>query len=261
MQVYKFNNVFSHIELMLRSRYENNPNFSNVLFVLGYNVLENLNFLRQKYPNYRIIVYQLEQLYNNSEWVSKKNYNILRSADEIWDYDMSNIKWMQENYRLTAKFHPILYTEDLNIMPSVKESEPDIDVLFYGYIHERRAKMFFHLQHKMAGRYKFFNLFGIWGDELDHYISRSKIILNLHSHNENKQEQARMFYPVINGRCVVSESSSFNYMNDCIIELPFTDMVTGILQILESDYWKKVADSCSHNYKNLSNQYIRDYNL
>jgi hypothetical protein len=261
MEVYKFNNVFSHVEVMLRSKYSENPNFNNTLFVLGYNVLENLNFLRQQYPNYKIIVYQLEQLYNNSDWVNQKNYKILKSADEIWDYDESNIQWMQKNYRLTAKFHPILYTDQLKVMDSIDIVNPDIDILFYGYIQERRAKMFFHLQNRLGGRFKFINLYGIWGDELDSYINRSKIILNIHSHEQNKQEQVRMFYPVLNGRCVLSEKSTYNYLGDSIIEVPFNQMVEKSISLLQSGDWEKMALSCSETFKNISNNYIKQYNL
>lgn len=255
MEVFKFNHVFDHIEITLRELFENDSRYDRTLFVLGYNVLKDLNFLRTKYPGYRIITFQLEQLHDTSDWVNKKNYEILLSSDEIWDYDESNIQWMRQNYKLNARFFPLVYSESLHKMKSVGEIEPDIDVLFYGYIHERRAKLLFYLQQKFGGRYKLFDLYGIWGDELDSYIERSKIIVNMHSSENAKQEQARMYYPVINGRCVVSEVSPVNYMGNSIIELPYEKMGDGILSLLETGKWRDYALSASERYKVISSAY------
>jgi len=256
MEVYKFNNVFDHVEETLTELYGKDPDFNDVVFVLGYNVLASLRELRTKYNGFRLIVIQLEQLYNGSPWVSKKNFGILRDANEVWDYDHSNVQWAKNNYKLDFKLHPMLYTNSLHRMDSIDNVDPDIDVLFYGYIQERRAKMMFHLQQKMGGRFKFINLYGVWGDELDSYISRSKIILNMHSNDNSKQEQVRMYYPVINGRCVVSEKSPVNYFKDSIIEFPYERMVDGILHTLKSENWRKQAETCSDAYKKLSEYYM-----
>ena len=40
MKVYKFNDVFAHIEKTLFERYGDNSEYDKVLFVLGYNVLK-----------------------------------------------------------------------------------------------------------------------------------------------------------------------------------------------------------------------------
>ena len=147
MKIYKFNNVFDHIEITLLEYFGNNPEYDRTLVVLGYNVLPSLDFLRKKYPGFKIVIYQLEQLAQDSPWVNKGCYDVLKSADEIWDYDQGNIKWMQRNYKLNAdRFFPLMYTKALETMPVIKEHECDIDVLFYGYIHERRARYLIQLQ-------------------------------------------------------------------------------------------------------------------
>jgi hypothetical protein len=60
MEVYKFNRVFDHIEVTLRELVGDNPKYDTTVFVLGYNVLKNLNDIKAQYPGYRVIVYQLE---------------------------------------------------------------------------------------------------------------------------------------------------------------------------------------------------------
>lgn len=255
MKVYKFNSVFDHVAITLHELFDKNSNFDNTLFVLGYNVIKDLTFLRQQYRGYKIIVYQLEQLHDKSHWVNKQSYKILKQADEVWDYDRSNIEWMRKNYGIDARFLPLVYTNSLKTMESVSTVTQDIDVLFYGYTQERRARMIFNLQQKMTGKFKVFNMYGIWGKELDEYISRSKLIINIHSENIAKQEQARMYYPVINGRCVLSETSPVNYMGDSIIQVPYEKMVDATMKILDSNKWKEQALKCSDIYKNISTEY------
>lgn len=252
MEVFKFNRVFDHVEISLRELVGNNPKYDTTVFVLGYNVLKNLNDIKSKYPGYKVIIYQLEQLYDGSHWVNRQSFYNLRAADEIWDYDQSNIAWMRKNYQFNAKFVPLMYTEDLNRLPSIKDVDQDIDVLFYGYMHERRAKLIFYLQQKFAGKYKVFDLYGVWGDELDSYIQRSKIILNIHSGDKSKQEQARMYYPIINGRCVVSEKSPQNYMGNSIIELEYTKLGDGIISLLKTGNWEQYATAAASRYKAVS---------
>lgn len=261
MEVYKFNGVFDHVEITLREYFSSDPRYSNTLFVLGYNVLHDLTAFRRQYVGYKIIVIQLEQLYKESIWVNRQSYNVLKSADEIWDYDESNIKWMRENYKLHAKFFPMMYTKALEKIPSVNDVDMNIDILFYGYTNPRRANLFYAMNHKYGGRVKFINLYGIWGEELDTYISRSKIILNVHNDNISKQEQVRMYYPVINNRCVVSEVSDLNYMGNSIIEFKGSDLIDGIVYTLNSGKWKDVALNAGANYLKISDNFKKRSSL
>jgi len=252
MKIYKFNDVFSHIEITLREYYENDPAYDNVLFILGYNVLPNLKKIRAKYPKFKIIIYQLEQLFkHNITWVNKRCYDVLNSADEIWDYDAGNIRWMREHYKLNAKLKPLRYTESLNVIPPIVESKCDIDILMYGYLNERRARLLISLHHEAATKHKIFDLYGIWGKDLDEYIKRSKIILNVHGNEQARQEQPRLYYPVINGRCVLSETSDINYMGKSIVQVPYGELLKKSMQLLKSGEWLDVAYQASDIYKNM----------
>ena len=75
------------------------------------------------------------------------------------------------------------------------------------------------------------------------------IILNIHAYEgNNRQEQVRMFYPVINGACVVSERSARNYMDGCITECPLQYIPETIENILKNDMWKKLGDNAVYNF-------------
>ena len=73
--------------------------------------------------------------------------------------------------------------------------------------------------------------------------------LNIHAYEgNNRQEQVRMFYPVINGACVVSERSARNYMDGCITECPLQYIPETIENILKNDMWKKLGDNAVYNF-------------
>ncbi len=256
MKVWKYNSVFDHVEKTLMELYGNNERFNNVVFVLGYNLLSSLDGIRKEFKNHYIIVYQLEQFYDGSPWAQPKHLNILHQADEIWDYDINNIKWLHTKTKMRAKFMPMVYTNSLKSLPTIEEKEPDIDFLFYGYMHERRAKLLYHLQSQLQGKAKIVSLYGAWGDELDEFISRSKIILNIHTDDVARQEQVRMYYPVINGRCVLSESSINNYLGDSIIESKYENITNRAISLWKSGKWREVAKNASHRYYNLSQKHL-----
>jgi hypothetical protein len=255
MIVYKYNHVFDHIEKILLEHYNDRPEYDKVVVAMGYNVLKNFDFLRKEYPGHKIIAYQLEHLVNKSPWVSKGARRVLAGADEIWDYDKDNIIWMRKNYKLNAKFKPLMYAESLKILPPVVENKCDIDVLFYGYMHPRRAQLILKIQHDFGGKHKIFDLYGVWGKELDEYITRSKIILNISSETIARQEQPRIFYPVINGRCVLSEKHIVNYFGDSIVECPYKDIPDKIKEMLKNGTWLDVAYQSSERYKKVSEKY------
>jgi len=256
MKIWKYNSVFDHVEKSLIEMFGDNEKFKNVVFVLGYNLLPSMDVVRREFKGHYIIVYQLEQFYDGSPWSQPKHLNLLSQADEIWDYDTSNIKWLHTKTRLRAKFMPMVYTESLRILPSIEEKKPDIDFLFYGYMHQRRARLIYHMQSQLQGKAKIVTLYGVWGAELDEYISRSKIILNIHSDDVAKQEQVRMYYPVINGRCVVSEASPQNYLGNSIVQDKYENLVSRAISLWKTGKWREVADNASERYLDLSKKFI-----
>jgi hypothetical protein len=255
MKVWKYNSVFDHVESTLFEMFGDEERFKNVVFVLGYNLLTSLDSIRQEFKGHYVIVYQLEQFYDGANWAKKEHINVLAQADEIWDYDSSNIQWLQSKTRLKSKFMPMVYTESLKRLPSIHEKEPDIDFLFYGYMHERRAKLIYHLQAQLQGKAKVVTLYGAWGEELDEYISRSKIILNIHTDDTAKQEQVRMYYPVINGRCVVSEGSPQNYLGNAIVQDRYENLAARAISLWKTGKWKDVANNASAIYQEISSKY------
>jgi len=258
VKVVRVNDVFEHVEIMLWDLYKDNPKFDNVVFILGYHLLKSFQNIRTQSPECKIIIIQMEQFYNGSPWAKSTIRTLLKEADEVWDYDESNASWLNDNFGMDVKVHPMKYAPTLKRIPSIstlKDEELDIDFLFYGFLHEKRARLISSVQTAMRGRGKIIDLCGVYGEELDGYIKRAKIIANVHYATHHKQEQVRMFYPVINGRCVVSEISPKNYMGNSIIQVPYDDMASAIITLLNEGKWREQALKCESVFQKISDNY------
>ncbi len=248
--VNQYNKFFDHVSKMLLEYYDNEQ-YTNTVFILGTYCFHPYEYFQQLYPDKRIIIYQLEQLYSGGfSWHSVDTViENIRPATEIWDYDVLNIKFLEWKNIKVDKFVPFRYTNSIYVADNWK-SECDIDILFYGFINERRFKIFNDLQSRLYNKYSIVWLYGIDYEKLDEYMARSKIILNLHiSEPYNRQEQVRMFYPIINKKCVISEKSQINYLNNCILETEAGSLVDTISYILENNLWRSFGEQAHEFFK------------
>ena len=252
-------NQGSKIECVIVLKHDRNPfmpvqkmileNFDNELdtvVVLGYNDKTfNIQDFKLKHPGKKIIIYQLEQLYEcKSEWYNPYSSNplvvqrtnhikyCLENCDEIWDYDLNNIEFLKKNGFNNIKHVPMKYTESLR--RSNPNTEYDYDILFFGAVNERRAKYLSILNKKYRLKIvthecyrKMFeksDFYGVtvasaWGDKLwNDYIFKSKIVINLHYYDSCLQEQVRIFELLINNKVVISEKSLRNYFGNLVPE-------------------------------------------
>ena len=142
--------------------------------------------------------------------VDKKSryFEWLRRADEVWDYDENNIAFLK-TLGINARLHILKPYMDWQLFAPV---DKDIDILFVGCVDKwpRRVSVidFLMRTHNVM-------VIGmdnpVYGDILDSYILRSKILLNIHAASI-LQEQARMVR-WIGAPCeIVSEKSAHNYL-------------------------------------------------
>ena len=231
--------------------------YNGEIVVLGYNVSESFQTFRKRFPNDKIICYQLEQIFNNQSWwfnskatsglVYANTQHILgwlRGCDEIWDYDLDNVEFLHSLGFKNVKFKPMHWFEGIN---NITHLEKDIDVLFYGGMNAKRSAFTSQLskyKHKVLT-----NNFQAWGEMLNEYIGRSKIILNLHFYDSHIQEQVRIFPLVANDCCVLSEPSRRNYFGDLIHHFEEGKMIEAIDELLEGDKWKEVSNGIGEKFR------------
>jgi hypothetical protein len=58
-----------------------------------------------------------------------------------------------------------------------------------------------------------------------------------------------MFYPVINGKTVISEKSQVNNMEGCIIETEIKDLSNLILSVINSNIWYDFGKNAASNFE------------
>ena len=254
---------FDHVIKMLLEHYDCKK-YVNTIFLLGSYTEISISKLKHLYKGKKIILYQLEQLFNLIDRPSPTHISIFTQVDyllkfkqeenfQIWDMDEANVVFLDGCGVKVDRLKPLKYTSCLKQLES-KES-PEIDLLFYGSLNERRVNIIREITKPFYwNKWSVVTMQGINLDKIDSYIKNSKIILNLH-HTEplNRQEQPRIFYPVINDKCVLSEPSTINYFGDSIVEAPL-EVIGGWIKILLNEgKWKEVASKASERYRNLSN--------
>ena len=246
IKIHELNKFFSHVTSMMLEHFDNHK-YENTTFLLGTYILESVIDIKKLFPGRRIIAYQLEQLMAGSNWHSvKKTMSNLVGADEIWDFDFLNSAFLAENGIKVDRLVPILHTRSLQNI-EFKE-DPFFDVLFYGYMNERRFKIFHDLQKCLYGKIKLNWIYG--SCDIDKYIQDSKVILNLHAFEPyNRQEQVRMFYPIINYKTVISEASQLNNLSGSIIESTLEDLASSIKCVCLSDIWREFGKQAEINFR------------
>ena len=255
IQVHRLFDFLDPLVAMLFEHFDH-PAWDGTLFLLQSYLHEPVSFFKEKYPGKRIICYQLEQLCDGNQWIDIwKLIENLKGADEIWDYDQLNADFLRLHTTLKIdRILPALYTRSLEW--NVKEPErPEFDVVFYGTMNEKRWKVFHRLQAEAGGNLRINWFFGT--SYVDDKIANSKLVLNLHAFDPwNRQEQIRMFYPIINGRTVVSEPSQENRLGDLVIESSAETMSSVIKSLCRGDEWKNHGLKAKEKFKNMSQSFL-----
>lgn len=182
-------------------------------------------------PHFRYVVIQVEQLNPAGGLCARPGVfesliPLLRQAEEIWDFCPSNLAYL-ERWGLKARLMPPGYHPRLRrIQPAARQ---DIDVLFVGSYSPHRAKII----DSLAKHCRVQALKDCYGPERDAWISRSKIVLNLHAYaNLTALEQFRIFYLFSQPCFVLSEASVDNPYGDSLLCYQHSELVTATLSWL-----------------------------
>jgi len=143
-------------------------------------------------------LYNLEPLYDGCRGLSTGYLDVLRKSRRVWDYQARNVAYLNAHgigaEHVPYGWHPAL--------ERCKPSEKDIDVLFFGSMSDRRARIIEELSSQCSVR----AVQGVYGAELDALVSRAKVVVNIHFCDEpHPLEVVRLAYLMANGACVVTE--------------------------------------------------------
>lgn len=151
----------------------------------------------------KFIAYNFEQINPQSGCGDAKYFEVLRKADEVWDFSLENVNALTKA-GFKARYVPVGYTPSLTKDVITKFTTPkDIEILFFGSGSEYREKAF---ARKDWVSLPIKSYFGVYGHALDTLVARSKVVINLRAYEPNVLEEVRLAYLVANKACVVSES-------------------------------------------------------
>ena len=168
--------------------------------ILGANLLPHLANLELPTDS---IIFNLEQVYPKSPWFQPGYLDLLKRY-QVWDYSERNITALAEVFGVAGVRHCVIgYVPEINRLKPAPEQ--DIDVLFYGCVNERRQQILHQLQ--QAGLVVKV-LFGVYGENRDRWIERSKLVLNLHFYDAQILEEIRLSYLLANRVCILSEAGA-----------------------------------------------------
>lgn len=201
-------------------KHEFKDDTSNTLIICGahdFSRTQSIDIYKKKYD--KVIVFNQEPLTATQRQFMHKGYFAwLKQADEVWDYDEQNIEILKL-IRPDVKLHVLKPYKDWSVYKPV---EKDIDILFYGSMNEHRAKILNELKKKYKVVVFSYQNNQNWNN-LDSYILRSKILLNIHFYYESSmQEQARIIRWIGAPCRIVSEKSHKNYLG--VEEMNYEDL-------------------------------------
>lgn len=144
------------------------------------------------------ILYNFDQIYFGSPWLQTVLVDHLLQYP-VWDYSPVNIEQLKQLGVSDIQLMPVGYVPELT---RISPTDEDIDVLFYGSINDRRQQVLNALR---ARGVNVQTIFGVYGQERDALIARSKIVLNMHFYEAKVFEIVRVSYLLANRRFVISE--------------------------------------------------------
>lgn len=164
------------------------------------NIILGANEIKKRFQiNKHNIIVNFEQLGTESLHIPEIYYENLR-RHTVWDYSKKNIDYLNRlgvhPSHFKIGFSPELIRVDHNV-------HKDIDVLFYGTLNDRRQSIIDLLINHGLNVLTISN--GIILKDLDKFIARSKIVLNIHYYPTEIFEIVRVGYLLNNGVAVVSE--------------------------------------------------------
>lgn len=123
-------------------------------------------------------------------------------AFETWDYSAANVRrWTELGLGARVRHLQPAYLPSFTTV--ALDAPRDVDVVFYGQPSPRRDAA---LRAIADLGVDVRSLAGVYGAELDRWIERARIVVNVHHRDESVFEFARLSRALANRRCFVTES-------------------------------------------------------
>jgi len=157
------------------------------------------------------IVYNTEMVVPGSPFIASMLPFV--RAFETWDYSPTNVRrWEAMGLGARVRLVRPAYLPHYTVVRI--DAPRDVDVLFYGMLGARRQGVLESIA-RTGVRLKV--LIDVWGDELNAWIERSRLLVNIHHRGDAVFETARMSKALANRRCFVSEAGSLDDVDPSLL--------------------------------------------
>ena len=164
------------------------------------------------------------QSYMNIRFLAQKGYGFI-------DYSAANISVLESWGATEVILMPLGFVPELHRLRNIK---PMHDLLFYGGRNRKRIELLKKIKDTGVNLHY---LHGVYGQERDHFIERSKVVLNLHLYDSEIFELVRVNYLMHNKVCVLTEINETTIIDEQLKELfvcsPRERLASSALDILE----------------------------
>jgi len=140
----------------------------------------------------------------------------------VWDYSQVNAAALRKLGVERVIHCPVGYSPAMTRITALPPEKEDIDVLFYGSVESpHRIMMMDRAGVKVLDRGKILSdlrraglkvehVFGVYNRDLDSYVARAKVVLNLHYYEGGVFEIFRCSHLLANKKCVVTEDGGID---------------------------------------------------
>ena len=162
----------------------------------------------------------------------------------IWEYSPENIKYLNSIGCKNVRLVDFGFQQQLKRI--ISKPNQDIDILFYGSLNERRTIILDQLR---AAGCKVEHVFGVYGEDRDILVSRSKVVLNVYYYNLRTFDVVRLFYLMTNKKAIVTEacedfSISQKYLHG-IKSAHYEELVNTCLELVKNDAKREELEASS----------------
>jgi hypothetical protein len=188
------------------------------------------------------ILYNFEQLREGYPHLQPRYLALLRRF-RVWDYSSRNIEYLHRSNTSPGACHvPVGYAPHLSRIESI---ERDIDVLFFGRLTDRRQRILEGLA-DLGLEVRF--LVGVFGQERDRWIARSKVVLNIHASTDGLFEHLRVLYLLANRKAVVTEPGEGDELDPELMRglevVPYHSLIESCVRLVRNpDARQALADT------------------
>jgi hypothetical protein len=211
--------------------------------VIGANVLTRLpESLRPELPK-NTVIFNLETVHPASPWMEEYYLSLLR-AHPVWDYSSVNIARLAEYFGIHRT--TLVKIGHMPVMSRIESVvSPDIDVLFYGNLSPRRAKILMDITKTGIN---LVSLTGVYGKERDNFIARAKLVLNLQYYDfPGISEIIRLSFLLSNRKAIVTESGDNvaieGDVEQCVVPARYEDLAETCFKLCHDDAARKRIES------------------